>query len=159
MGFIAEVSATDRFWSKVDKSAGHGPNGDCWVWTARRNLDGYGQFRPSSWRSGGKLVSAHVFSYRESFGEFDAGLQVLHRCDNPACVRAEHLFVGTQVDNVHDMIAKNRSGLNFLGSDVIANILAMHGKGIKQTEIAKNVGIHKQSVWRIIKRMAVKSLA
>ena len=108
MSFIAEVSATDRFWSKVDKSAGHGPNGDCWVWTARRNLDGYGQFRPSSWRSGGKLVSAHVFSYRESFGEFDAGLQVLHRCDNPACVRAEHLFVGTQVDNMQDALAKGR---------------------------------------------------
>jgi len=89
-----------RFWSKVNK---HGPRagrlGRCWVWTAGRTNGSYGSFRVGS-----KMERAH----RYAWGDVPSGLHVLHRCDNPPCVRRSHLFLGTQADNNRDMVAKRR---------------------------------------------------
>jgi hypothetical protein len=87
-----------RFWSKVDRS------GDCWLWTATRRADGYGQFRHA-----GEMHGAHRFSYEIERGPIPGGLMVLHRCDNPPCVNPAHLFLGTGVDNARDMVEKGRS--------------------------------------------------
>ena len=90
----------DRFWSKVDK---HGPRagriGRCWLWTGSRNADGYGLFGLL-----GKTTRAH----RIAWGDVPDGLHVLHRCDNPPCVRRSHLFLGTDRDNQRDKAAKGR---------------------------------------------------
>lgn len=92
---------TTRFWSKVNK---HGPRagrlGCCWVWTAAHDQDGYGLFKLK-----GKMLRAH----RVAWGDVPLGLNVLHHCDNPPCVRRSHLFLGTVADNNHDAIAKGRS--------------------------------------------------
>lgn len=85
-----------RFWEKVDKS------GECWVWTAAKNSAGYGLFGDS------KKHLVHRISYEIHFGEIPAGLHVCHRCDNPPCLRPEHLFAGTDHDNHMDAMLKGR---------------------------------------------------
>jgi hypothetical protein len=88
----------DRFWSKVDRS------GPCWLWTASTHANGYGAFG-----IGNKKHYAHRVSYELAYGVIPPGLFVLHHCDNPPCVRPEHLFLGRDADNVSDMIAKGRN--------------------------------------------------
>src|SRR5574343_1097240 len=81
------------------------PDTDCWNWTASRHRDGYGWFGPGG---RGRLILAHRWSYERFVGPVPQGLYVLHRCDNPGCVNPDHLFVGTQQDNVDDCIRKGR---------------------------------------------------
>lgn len=77
---------------------------ECWTWTGRPNSGGYGTLRV-----GGVSTPAHRASYETYVGPIPAGLKVLHRCDNPPCIRPSHLFLGTRADNVADMLAKGRA--------------------------------------------------
>lgn len=87
-----------RFWSHVDVS------GECWVWLGCRNHRGYGLFGVN-----GKCRSAHRVAYEIAHGIIPDGLFVLHRCDNPACVRPDHLWLGTHADNMNDRNVKGRT--------------------------------------------------
>jgi hypothetical protein len=87
-----------RFWSKVLR--GHG----CWLWLGKSRPDGYGYF----WPSRKKPVRAHRASWEISNGPIPAGMLVCHRCDVRNCVRPDHLFLGTQDDNVQDCLRKGR---------------------------------------------------
>jgi hypothetical protein len=87
----------DRFWSFVAKGDG------CWEWTGYRGEQGYGVFS-----LGGKNHRAHRFSYAHNVGPVRSGQMVCHRCDNPSCVRPDHLFLGSGKDNAADCIAKGR---------------------------------------------------
>jgi hypothetical protein len=77
----------------------------CWIWQGPLFKDGYGGIgiRRTTKR-------AHRVSYTEFCGPIPAGLWVLHRCDVPACVNPDHLFLGTARDNTQDMLAKGRRG-------------------------------------------------
>jgi hypothetical protein len=87
-----------RFWAKVEKTE------KCWEWTAALHETGYGIFG-----IGGKRVDrAHRISWRMHFGEIPKGMIICHRCDNPRCVRPDHLFVGTYADNTRDCMEKGR---------------------------------------------------
>lgn len=99
VGKFPQGSAEERFWRYVDKTD------ECWTWTGGRINGGYGCFSVD----GETNVAAHRFSYQLHNGEIPAGLVVCHRCDNPPCVRPDHLFLGTQLDNVRDMFSKGRS--------------------------------------------------
>lgn len=89
---------SQRFFEKVKKTD------SCWVWTACNNRYGKLWFR-------GKPYNAHRASWEMHFGEIPEGMCVLHKCDNTLCVNPEHLFLGTQLDNVRDMWTKGRSGI------------------------------------------------
>lgn len=91
-----------RFWAKVDKTPGHGPNGDCWVWTGSKNQEGRGLFS-----LGGYTVVASRIAWVLKYKKFPKP-NALHSCDYPSCVRWNHLFEGNQKDNMADMIAKGR---------------------------------------------------
>lgn len=86
----------ENFWSKVNKTS------TCWEWSASCS-NGYGScsFQGKPWR-------AHRLSYTLTYGEIPSGMLVCHKCDNPACVNPEHLFLGSHKDNFQDMVAKGR---------------------------------------------------
>lgn len=94
-------SILERFEEKIERI----PGVDCWIWVGARNTSGYGNF----WDGRGFNL-AHRFSYRENNGQIPDGMNVLHRCDTPFCVRPSHLFLGTQMENIHDMHRKGRAG-------------------------------------------------
>ena len=80
------------------------PNSGCWIWLGHLNACGYGAFGFN-----GRSRLAHRVSYEVFRGSFPKNKKVLHRCDMPCCVNPDHLFVGTQADNVADMESKNRA--------------------------------------------------
>lgn len=88
-----------RFWIKV-KPVESG----CWEWQAGRDEDGYGQFGPTH----GHCLRAPKFAYQQFVGDVPDGLIVMHTCDNPPCVRPDHLRLGTYAENTADMFRKGR---------------------------------------------------
>lgn len=84
----------DRFWEKVWKS-----DDGCWEWTAYTDCFGYGCFGIGR---EARSVGAHRISWELTYGTIPSGLWVLHRCDNPPCVRPDHLYLGTAADNSRD---------------------------------------------------------
>lgn len=88
-----------RFWARV-----HRQNDGCWEWQGATLPTGYGRFFPTSDQS----LYAHRYSFALANGAIPEGMQVCHRCDNPKCVRPDHLFLGTSHDNHMDMARKGR---------------------------------------------------
>ena len=87
-----------RFWSKVKQTDG------CWLWLGAKSPDGYGMLNVRDHRG----TNAHRIAYALKVGDIPSGFSVLHSCDNRLCVRPDHLFLGTQLDNVKDMAKKGR---------------------------------------------------
>lgn len=87
------------FWNRISPE----PNSGCWIWTGATIPQGYGCLRRFK-----KTLKAHRVSFELFKGKISSGLHVCHRCDNPSCVNPEHLFLGTNVDNMNDKKAKGR---------------------------------------------------
>jgi len=75
----------------------------CWLWFGPKHAQGYGHLKIA-----GRMRMAHRLMYEYFYGIAPGKWKVCHTCDTPACVRPNHLFLGTQLDNVHDCIAKGR---------------------------------------------------
>lgn len=139
------------FWKRVNKSE------TCWNWIGVKDKDGYGTL---SIRGKG-LKRAHRLSWEIHNGPIPDGMSVLHKCDNPSCVNPEHLFLGTQLDNMRDKTAKGR-GIYLKGEDAgrtkltekqVRQIRRMIEEGKTQRAIAKEFSITHGAVHLIAKRI------
>lgn len=91
--------AQPEFWTRVDLTSTDG----CWPWTGSHGTTGYGQLQ-----IGGQKIGAHRRAWELTFGPIPEGMYICHHCDNPPCVRPDHLYVGTASDNNHDAVVRGR---------------------------------------------------
>lgn len=92
------TSNEERFWAKVNKTR------SCWVWLGKPRGFGYGRIE----LLGGQTQSTHRYSWELHNGPIPTGMAVLHKCDVPQCVNPDHLFLGTQLENMRDRRSKGR---------------------------------------------------
>lgn len=150
---IERTRAVKAFWDRVEKTP------TCWLWRgAKRSANGYGYMIVGSRTDGTRRqIPAHVLSWEIHNGH--SSLKVLHKCDKPLCVRPDHLFVGTQGDNVRDMMAKGRnrqprgsdhwhSAITQADADAIRERYA--AGGVSQSKLARDFGIGQPAVWKIV---------
>lgn len=96
-----DAEAIRRFWGYVART-----DDSCWEWTGALTRQGYGRFP-----FGDGTLRAHRVAWVLAHGPIPDGQMVCHRCDNPQCVRPDHLFLGSAADNVADMFSKQRHAI------------------------------------------------
>lgn len=94
---------------KIERNITRIPESGCWIWMSTIEKSGYGRVC-----SGKKPFYAHRVSYEQKHGPIPNGMMALHHCDVKCCVNPDHIFVGTQQDNMTDKVRKNRQakGIN-----------------------------------------------
>jgi HNH endonuclease len=140
------------FWSRVSIQE---PD-KCWIWTTRKNKGGYGNI---SWHNSECL--SHRIAWELTNGTIPDKLNVLHSCDNPPCCNPAHLFLGTDQDNVNDMIEKGRKA-TLLGEDnpkhkltyqQVEEIRQAHKAGtVSYSKLAKQYNVTKTMIGYIIRK-------
>lgn len=154
---LPRLTLEQRFWAKVDKNGPTMPHMEscCWVWTGAPDKAGYGHI--SIQQNGTtKMILAHRVSWELDNGPVPLATPcVCHRCDNPICVRLDHLFAGTHQDNMDDRNAKKRNprgeglGTHVLTESQVREIRKRLSTGEAQHRIAKDFGIHQVTVSKI----------
>lgn len=143
----------ERFWAKVNMPD---VEGTCWEWGGARTIRGYGKILKDGGRS---CLAAHRVSWEIHNGPLPDGVLVCHHCDNPPCVRPDHLFVGSQHDNMQDKVSKGRhyytpgetSPNAKLSNDQATIIRARYAKEhISQRALAIQYGVSHRSIRHII---------
>ena len=142
----------ERFMENISPE----PNSGCWLWTASCLRYGYGRFRMR-----GSETLAHRASYIIFIGEIPSGMCVCHKCDVRSCVNPEHLFLGTQSENIADAERKGRNAWgvrnrhNKLSEDEVRKI-RMDQRPI--AEIARSYNVTDTAIWSIKHRKTWKKL-
>jgi hypothetical protein len=121
--------------------------GPCVVWLGEKTSKGYGRTK-----FGGKKHRVHRLMWELTNGPISPGLSVLHKCDNPSCFRLDHLFLGTDADNVRDCIAKGRHATARLTEDTVQEIRLATSRGFRQSVVAKWFGVDRTTVRDIVRR-------
>ena len=103
LGDYPKAAAPTRL-ERLTRSGWEVTESGCWEWGGSRDGRGYGTVSVGS----DGHPYAHRFSYETFIGKIPDGHVICHRCDNPPCINPAHLFVGTQADNVQDMVSKGR---------------------------------------------------
>jgi hypothetical protein len=147
----------ERFWGKVDKTPGHGPHGDCWLWAAG-HTGTYGMF----W-FGGRCLGAHRVAFRLAGGQQKRGLIVMHTCDTPLCCNPAHLRLGTQSDNMRDAYAKGRKRQPTravpLTEAELLQIKHEFDHGLSKNTLSKKWQVDRTSMIRLLDRLASSPVA
>lgn len=138
----------ERFWSQVAKGEG------CWEWQgAGAAGGGYGRITVD-----GRHQLAHRLSWTMANGPIPAGMFVCHKCDNPPCVRPDHLFLGTNAENTQDAVSKGRMhlgelhGMARLTEAQVVEIRRQRAAGVKGSVLADRYGVNRNTIYHIKKR-------
>lgn len=153
------VTFRQRFWSKVDKNGPVPPHmphlGNCWLWTGVPGSHGYGQLSPGS--RGINQETSHRASWIIHYGIIPLDQCVLHKCDNRLCVRPDHLFLGTRIDNNRDALEKGRvpsgeqSVNHKLTSVQVQEIRSRYEPNvISESDLAKEYGVSQGVIHKIL---------
>lgn len=140
------MTTTEKFWAKVHKTD------SCWVWDASGTQNGYGQF----WFRG-KLWLAHRVSWILANGTIPNGLFVLHACDNKPCVNPNHLYLGTNSENIkraaqQGVLGKacgERNGHCKLTDEQVRRLLADRRSGMDRDAISEKYKISRNYVYAL----------
>lgn len=138
-------SVEEVFWQNVKKT------NDCWAWYGKLFRNGYGCFCVL-----GRYLLAHRVSWQLHKG-LPSGV-VCHKCDNRPCIRPDHLFDGSQVDNMQDMILKGRGNFAFgeragnskLTTKQVKEIRHRHDEGELQKTIALDYPVSQKQISVIV---------
>lgn len=138
-----------RFWLKVDQQS----DSACWLWIACKNANGYGIMNVA-----GRPMSAHRISWVIHNDQIPDGMCVCHKCDTPSCVNPNHLFLGTQKENMRDAKTKGRMQRGErhyrakLNRKDVVDIKRLHSQGVMIKQLASNYGVHVNTISRVINK-------
>ena len=162
LGGEHEAMTAEEFWQNVERGPG------CWLWTGATSPKGYGRV----WFNG-KTRRAHRVAWLLTNGPIPDGMKVLHSCDAPQCCRPDHLFIGTDRDNMEDRGRKGRTacgerqgawtrpecvprgeqhGMSKTTEVDVREMRRRKALGETYQAICLAFGLHWQTVWRIVHR-------
>lgn len=156
-----------RFYNRINVDGATQPHcsdlGNCWEWTGTLDPRGYGYLAITS-----SHKTWHGFAHRLSWlfhhGEDPAQSGVLHKCDNPKCVRPDHLFLGSQDDNMKDMASKGRSRkppedwIGKLPDSQIIEMRRVNESGVSIREITRRFGTPYATLHSILNRKTYRNV-
>lgn len=144
------ISFRERFWNRVNKTD------TCWLWTGMTRKDGYGHIRAGKSSRGN--VDVHRASWILHNGNIPRGMHVCHTCDVRSCIRPDHLFLGTALDNIRDAKSKKRnafgerSGHAVLSESAVENIRRTYAMGfMTQKLLARIFGVCRTNIGHIVR--------
>jgi hypothetical protein len=142
----SKTPIADRFWAKVHKTD------TCWLWIGTKGrTGGYGSFQ-----IGRQSVLAHRYAYEATVGPIPDGMNLLHKCDTPACVNPGHLWPGTQQENVLDSVEKGRwpCGVQHTRAKLtegdVRHIRQLRKEGATQMALAELFGVARSTIRSIL---------
>ncbi len=141
---------SERFWPKVLKTD------TCWLWQGATQKFGYGKITSGGDR--GQTLIAHRVVWEWTYGPIPNNLRVLHKCDVPQCVNPEHLWLGTQGDNMQDCVHKGRFPRlhgdahysSKLSTNSVIEIRQRYRDGLTQRQIAVEYGVSPTTIWQAL---------
>lgn len=136
----------EEFWALVEKSDG------CWLWTGQRHRPPRHQYGIVT-RSG-KKIPAHRWAWILTYGDIPEGKFICHKCDNPPCVRPDHLFLGDAKSNMEDMARKGRNKTHFPVKLTIEQVREIRGlrPSAPIAVLAARYGVSKATITQVVNR-------
>lgn len=138
------------FWDRVYSHVAQ--DGECLIFSGCKDQFGYGRIHRD-----GRLVRIHRAVWERDHGSIPDGMVICHTCDRPACINPDHLFIGTQADNIADMNSKGRqrgtAGSDHPGAklneDAVLRIRDRLGAGESGASLAREYAVSESLIWYI----------